>query len=403
MVLLWLAVLAHAVSSELTIESWPVVEACKLEVDWTDRRAVRLHHSDGGTMTSLFGATTAAETPTTPQLCATPGRKDLAVLTMATDVRYLRKWAEFFWNKLCYCRRHRLPFVLFLGNVTAAMEAPSAWCGPKKASSHWSKAVAIHAALDAGYDEVLVMDADAIFTAASFHRPGLLECYGRMAGNDVDVFAGVEHYQVFLNAAVLYVRNRPWTRALLGTWWRDRCGDKDQLILWHALFRLWSSPHFNYDDRLLDYVSRNYSKDHHRNYRHNMTYRNARRTVVFDMAQRMFPRNFYPSSRSPSGRIMLRENSLLRFPHLALFPLTAMRKNTTLCQGGDDDMLPPFRGFLHQGHPPSQDPKQRGHGSSFIAHTKHRPTFDCCPKQQPEAPRRRQVCVSSAELYSADL
>ena len=73
-----------------------------------------------------------------------------------------------------------------------------------------------------------MLDTDAIFRKESFARHGLASCYfGVMEDASASVAAGAEHYQVFVNAAVLLVRETPWTRALLRLWWRDRCGEKD--------------------------------------------------------------------------------------------------------------------------------------------------------------------------------
>ena len=67
------------------------------------------------------------------------------------------------------------------------------------------------------------------------------------------VAAGVCDYQVFVNTAVLLVRRTPWTGALLRTWWRDRCGHKDQITLWHAIFSLWMAdePGLKYAGELM--------------------------------------------------------------------------------------------------------------------------------------------------------
>ena len=85
---------------------------------------------------------------------------------------------------------------------------------------------ALNASSLAGQDEVLVLDTDAIFRKESFARHGLASCYfGVMEDAQASVAAGAEHYQVFVNAAVLLVRETPWTRALLRLLLRDRCGE----------------------------------------------------------------------------------------------------------------------------------------------------------------------------------
>ena len=302
---------------------WPAVElGCALEEDF-GARTLHLVAASGRRETILGdgGGDGGAAPGAAPLLCARrydDVGKRTALLTIATDAAYLRPWALYVWNKLCYCGRERVDFLLFLGDIDASV-APSPRCALGRASNHWIKAVAVHAALErAGVDEVLVLDTDAVVTRSSFLRPGLLECYFAFLGAGVDVAAGTEHYQVFVNAAVLMVRRGDWARALLELWWADRCGDKDQLVLWHALFTLWSvdAPALAYDGRLLDYVSRNYSSGSL------LTYKHARRVVVFDYVKTVWPQFLRRAAGARgAGLHHLREDLLLEFPHFLMFPM----------------------------------------------------------------------------------
>ena len=68
----------------------------------------------------------------------------------------------------------------------------------------------------------------------------------------------------------------------------DRCGEKDQLILWHSLLTLWNhGTDLNYDGELLAYTSRDY-----KNKSSTSTYKHARRVVTFDYARQIRPAHF---------------------------------------------------------------------------------------------------------------
>ena len=195
------AALSNATLNAIAADArWPdVATGCTLRADFFNH-IVELETSTGETRTVLSKSDPVPpviEGP--PQLCALKNDHDgddkqRSVLTIATDLKYLRPWSHFLWNKLCYCKREGLDFLLFLGNVDTA-HAPNPKCLSGKAGNHWIKAVAIHAALSrAGQDEVLVLDTDAIFRKESFSRHGLASCYfGVMEDASASVAAGAEH------------------------------------------------------------------------------------------------------------------------------------------------------------------------------------------------------------------
>jgi len=356
-------------------------------VDYAARRITLV--TAGGARATVLGNGTAdaprALPPGPPVLCERRGAGGgggtrRAALTIATDLGYVNDWALYLWNKLCFCARERLDLLLFLGTFPSA-RADSPRCARGEAGDHWIKAVAIRYALEAaGVEEVLVMDTDAIFRRESFARPGLLDCYfAAVRSSGASAGAGAEHYQVFVNAAVLLVRRTEWSAALLRLWWGDRCGDKDQLILWHALFTLWglAEPRLGYEDgALLDYVSRNYSAGT------TMHYKQARRVVVFEYVRRAWPALLRPGAAA--GVWHLRTDARLDFPDFALLPMAPFPKPPSCAAAGGD--LPPFRAVPSAKHRPTTKHK------SFITHTKHRPDFDCCPAGDLVAP----ACVAVA-------
>lgn len=57
---------------------------------------------------------------------------------------------------------------------------------------------------------------------------------------------------ILLNSGLLFVRNTHWSRSFLKRWWALRCGFKDQLSLWKALFEAWGKEtSFSYPDHAL--------------------------------------------------------------------------------------------------------------------------------------------------------
>lgn len=321
---------------------------CSLEVDW---RREEVFMSSSSFNHSIFSTNQTIEGLV---MCATNASSRTAVLTMSTDLAYLQKWKAWTMNKLCFCSRGGLSLLLFVGSISMPTERCS-----EGHSNHWIKAIALGTALEKlSLHYVLVVDTDIVFTPGA--TPSLLRCYETLSRNE-DIIAGLDHYTVFLNAALLLVRRSSYSLALAKLWWRDRCGEKDQLVLWSSLFSLWNidDPSIDYKNQLLNYTSR--ENQSHNNY----SYMRARRVVVFELAEKAFPTNFQ-SKRSPSGRIMFRPNQIVRFPHLALFPYVEIDHN---CVGLQYGRLPPFRhvSYKHRG--------ARGNRpeDGFAAHTKKFP------------------------------
>uniref|UniRef100_A0A7S3NMM0 Uncharacterized protein n=1 Tax=Aureoumbra lagunensis TaxID=44058 RepID=A0A7S3NMM0_9STRA len=364
---------------------FPKIGRCILNIELKERKL--LATSENGQIAQIFPSTENDDSSwSTPQLCVDQKPNRIAILTIASDLAYMRKYEAFAWNKICYSDRANLRFLLFLGIVPEAANAPGPRCTKHQASMHWIKNIAMYTALfthndnlsrsDTPLEEILVLDTDAIFTQPSFDHRSLLDCYRAVASDyHVSMFAGSEHYQVFLNAAVLYAKRTSWTRALLSLWWRDRCGEKDQLVLWSSLFRLWSLDEarlHNYHDQLLDYVERGSYRKKTNVTSKNATYMYARRVLTFEIARHAFPNNFM-TTRSPSGRIMIKESDLLYFPHFIFFPLTKLKPNVYKDKPMCPSEVPPFRGVVHN---QKRSNEHRVH--AFIFHTKHPPNFDSC-------------------------
>ena len=89
-------------------------------------------------------------------------------------------------------------------------------------------------------------------------------------------------------------------------------------------------------------------------------------------ARRAWPQ-WFQKQRGPSGRLLLRTDVALAFPHFALLPMAEIARPRTGCTV-DLAVLPPFRATVTRGR------TQKPHNpTSFLTHTKNRPAFDCCP------------------------
>ena len=84
----------------------------------------------------------------------------------------------------------------------------------------------------------------------------------------------------------------------------------------------------------------------------------------------MRPEHFAPSPVTP-GIFHLKTTQILRFPEFLFFPMAPTRSKD--CGGGA--RLPPLRSVARR----KGAAAPAAGASSFLAHTKHRPAFDCCP------------------------
>ena len=154
------------------------------------------------------------------------------------------------------------------------------------------------------------------------------DAYIRLAP-DADVIGGSNpSLPILLNSGLMFLRSTPWTAALLESWWRLRCGFKDQLSLWRALFEAWAaeSAEFTYDDRVFE----NYATARHAALPH----------VLGDAALNALAEPFHSSRWTCSGdcRRALQDTGCLleplRLRHVLLLPVVPFR----------DPSLPAFAG-----------------------------------------------------------
>lgn len=198
-------------------------------------------------------------------LCRTSGsaaraNTRVAVYTLVDGLAYLAEAANAraFANKAAFCARTgRRLFVVVVGEGDASLHDrdPPPWqaCSePPGNQLSVYKAPGALRLLDL-YPEiecVLYLDADAWFAGGADDAD--LDGYADLLVAENAALLGVQNKfqtgaappwgrarKIVLNGGVLLVRRSDDAERLLGLWWRGRCGVKDQLPLWAALFAHW--------------------------------------------------------------------------------------------------------------------------------------------------------------------
>ena len=186
----------------------------------------------------------------------------VAVYTVVDTVEYLVAPGnrEAFVNKARFCERtKRSFFVVLVGPGDASLHArdPLPWqaCGEPEGRNQLSVYKAPGALrlfeADTGAKFLLYLDADAWFADGS--EAAALEAYGALLDDRGADLMGVQNRyesdpgaapggrprKIVMNGGVFLLRRGAFADDLAGLWWRGRCGPKDQLPLWVALFSHW--------------------------------------------------------------------------------------------------------------------------------------------------------------------
>lgn len=180
------------------------------------------------------------------------------LFTQSTSASYLHadgQWPMFL-NKYCYAKKHKKRLFLWFGAVKdesflKEKSDDSLPCGESATpSNHYFRALALHTILKENKDLpwLVQVDMDAWFPKEHF-QGDFQKMY--LDNQDNDIVTAAPSYRVLVNAAVLALKNTPWTTNFMKTWFKNRCGFKDQLSLWHSLFIEWKKedPTFKYDKK----------------------------------------------------------------------------------------------------------------------------------------------------------
>ncbi|CAK0816920.1 unnamed protein product [Prorocentrum cordatum] len=185
-----------------------------------------------------------------------------ALFTVTSGASYTFKGWTGFINKYCWAKHHRVHLYLWLGEVDRSFlenktEDALPCSNHEPVSNHYFRPLGMRAVLEEKKPSwILNLDLqDAWFPAQHFlsnHLPRFLR-------EDVgDLVNGKVHgqSQVFMNGAVIAFKNTAWAKYFLLQWFKNRCGRKDQLSLWHSLFTEWKKeiPSLEWDvKKLLKY------------------------------------------------------------------------------------------------------------------------------------------------------
>lgn len=228
-------------------------------------------------------------------------------------------WAGFV-NKYCYAKTHRKRFILLfgalsdqIGDILLHRQSDAVDCQKEEGpSNHYFKPIVLKAIFEykVNISWLVFMDLDAWITPEHFED----DLFPYFLNTSADPVAGASSNAVLLNSAVFGLRNSTFCRDSLRLWIKSRCGFKDQLGLWNALFLEWKKrdASFTWD---ASKMGGNISFD----YQYSNIYGLQRAVEHF------FPKEF-PSISSWSGgtsdadRPLLVLDEVLRFPFLDMHP-----------------------------------------------------------------------------------
>ena len=189
---------------------------------------------------------------------AAPGR--VAVFTVVDTIGYLTAPGNLdaFRNKVAFCERTARPlYVLLVGTGDASLHAregpPWQPCGePDGNQLSVYKAPGALRVFESrpAVSSLLYLDADAWFADGAAAAP--LEAYADLLEkNDADLLGVQNRFhagadpgwgrprKIVMNGGVFLLRRSAFADGFAGLWWAGRCGAKDQLPLWAALFAHW--------------------------------------------------------------------------------------------------------------------------------------------------------------------
>mmetsp|Transcript_8652 Transcript_8652/g.26040 ORF Transcript_8652/g.26040 Transcript_8652/m.26040 type:complete len:457 (+) Transcript_8652:185-1555(+) len=181
------------------------------------------------------------------------GLASVAMVSLATNLDYLLfKHKKKHGNRMDilgalaakdrYARQHHLPYYLWLGVLPAGRlrrVAGSDCNDTTNSTGHIYKALAMLAIFDdkPKLEWAVFVDMDTLPA-----RPELSpDRYLKLAPEAHLVGGSNPTLPILLNSGLLFVRNSKWARDFLRTWWKLRCGYKDQYSLWKALFQTWAA------------------------------------------------------------------------------------------------------------------------------------------------------------------
>lgn len=187
---------------------------------------------------------------------AIPG--SLAILDTATSTNYLYNGGEGQWdgfvNKHCYAKKHQKGHFLWIGEVTAEASAllqqkepDAAPCKDGAPSNHYFRPLALKAILDSKphVGRILNMDLDVWIPGSHWNDDIEKEFFS----DDASVITGQSSGPRLVSGACVGFKNDQVGKEVLGDWFKNRCGKKDQIALWNALYTQFAKedPTFTYD------------------------------------------------------------------------------------------------------------------------------------------------------------
>jgi hypothetical protein len=91
---------------------------------------------------------------------------------------------------------------------------------------------------------IVSMDiSDTFFTETMSHRGDLLP---KFLDDKYDFIAGATNggTSVFINGGIVAYKKSKWAQDFTAEWFKNRCGEMNQLGMWNTLFRIWKRDHY---------------------------------------------------------------------------------------------------------------------------------------------------------------
>jgi hypothetical protein len=170
---------------------------------------------------------------------------------------------DFFMNKHCWAKNNGYQYYLWFGEpdgVFPKRDADAAPCDDGKPGNHYFIIAGMHQILKEKPNSwFLSMDiSDTFFTEAMAHRGDLLP---KFLDDNYDFIGGATNggTNIFINGGIVAYRKSKWATDFAAEWFKNRCGEMNQIAMWNALFRIWKrdhNPDFNWDKHRMSYYSR---------------------------------------------------------------------------------------------------------------------------------------------------
>jgi len=152
---------------------------------------------------------------------------------------------DFFLNKHCWTKHNKMQYYLWIGNPQdsagfMSQKDPDALpCKDGKPGNHYFVIAGMRQLLlEKPNSWIISMDiSDTFFSKAMWDK----NLWKKFLDNRYDVIGGATNggTEVFINGAIIAYKKGDWATNFAAEWFKNRCGDMNQLAMWASMFKLW--------------------------------------------------------------------------------------------------------------------------------------------------------------------